>query len=129
NVDGTEALDSGLERVLDRSLVGHIGGDSYGFALDRWDFGDQRCQPLRSPRGEHHFRALFGERYGACFADPGAGAGHHHDAPLQYAHLDPLRMLSAEDRKSTRLNSSHVKISYAVFCLKKKKKTLLNQPL
>src|SRR5690606_40642002 len=29
----------------------------------------------------------------------------------------------AADRKSTRLNSSHVKISYAVFCLKKKKKT------
>src|SRR5215475_15126335 len=30
------------------------------------------------------------------------------------------------DRKSTRLNSSHVKISYAVFCLKKKKKTKTN---
>src|SRR5690606_41921315 len=29
----------------------------------------------------------------------------------------------ALDRKSTRLNSSHVKISYAVFCLKKKKRT------
>src|SRR5690349_21893236 len=29
---------------------------------------------------------------------------------------------SPEDRKSTRLNSSHVEISYAVFCLKKKKK-------
>src|SRR5690606_41624638 len=28
----------------------------------------------------------------------------------------------SSDRKSTRLNSSHVKISYAVFCLKKKKK-------
>src|SRR5215813_14585680 len=28
-----------------------------------------------------------------------------------------------EDRKSTRLNSSHVRISYAVFCLKKKKTT------
>src|SRR5438067_6126316 len=28
----------------------------------------------------------------------------------------------SEDRKSTRLNSSHVSISYAVFCLKKKKK-------
>src|SRR5690349_24289293 len=28
---------------------------------------------------------------------------------------------SGEDRKSTRLNSSHVEISYAVFCLKKKK--------
>src|SRR5436309_15956116 len=31
----------------------------------------------------------------------------------------------ARDRKSTRLNSSHVKISYAVFCLKKKKKKIL----
>src|SRR5690349_24164595 len=31
--------------------------------------------------------------------------------------------LDAKDRKSTRLNSSHVEISYAVFCLKKKKKT------
>src|SRR5690349_24201509 len=31
---------------------------------------------------------------------------------------------SAGDRKSTRLNSSHVEISYAVFCLKKKKKQL-----
>src|SRR5690554_7510973 len=29
----------------------------------------------------------------------------------------------AGDRKSTRLNSSHVRISYAVFCLKKKKRT------
>src|SRR5438874_3556234 len=31
-------------------------------------------------------------------------------------------MLGERDRKSTRLNSSHVEISYAVFCLKKKKK-------
>src|SRR5690554_7399120 len=30
--------------------------------------------------------------------------------------------LRIRDRKSTRLNSSHVRISYAVFCLKKKKK-------
>src|SRR5690606_295413 len=34
-----------------------------------------------------------------------------------------LRVLLSENRKSTRLNSSHVKISYAVFCLKKKKPT------
>src|SRR5690625_6222024 len=32
----------------------------------------------------------------------------------------PWTMTSAPDRKSTRLNSSHVAISYAVFCLKKK---------
>src|SRR5437899_7707771 len=31
---------------------------------------------------------------------------------------------SSEDRKSTRLNSSHLGISYAVFCLKKKKKKI-----
>ena len=33
-----------------------------------------------------------------------------------------------EDRKSTRLNSSHLVISYAVFCLKKKKHTTTTQP-
>src|SRR5690625_5374053 len=33
-----------------------------------------------------------------------------------------LKQKNIEDRKSTRLNSSHVAISYAVFCLKKKKK-------
>src|SRR5690606_39423734 len=36
--------------------------------------------------------------------------------------IERCRSLSEKDRKSTRLNSSHVKISYAVFCLKKKKK-------
>src|SRR6266511_5566832 len=35
------------------------------------------------------------------------------------------RLRRERDRKSTRLNSSHVKISYAVFCLKKKKKIYL----
>src|SRR5438128_6980216 len=34
----------------------------------------------------------------------------------------PLRPRATADRKSTRLNSSHGSISYAVFCLKKKKK-------
>src|SRR5256885_3706317 len=33
------------------------------------------------------------------------------------------KRLEPQDRKSTRLNSSHLVISYAVFCLKKKKKT------
>src|SRR5690606_40379041 len=38
---------------------------------------------------------------------------------LDYKHLYKAELYI--DRKSTRLNSSHVKISYAVFCLKKKK--------
>src|SRR2546430_12102045 len=36
------------------------------------------------------------------------------------------RQRSRLDRKSTRLNSSHSQISYAVFCLKKKKKTIVH---
>src|SRR5699024_12846271 len=36
-------------------------------------------------------------------------------------HCDRSEVLAMLDRKSTRLNSSHVSISYAVFCLKKKK--------
>src|SRR5690349_23115799 len=36
--------------------------------------------------------------------------------------MTAIRMEELADRKSTRLNSSHVEISYAVFCLKKKKK-------
>src|SRR5689334_23409691 len=39
-------------------------------------------------------------------------------SPLQWQKASP----TAEDRKSTRLNSSHSSISYAVFCLKKKKR-------
>src|SRR5438874_5867488 len=35
------------------------------------------------------------------------------------------RLHDGEDRKSTRLNSSHVEISYAVFCLKKKNKRVM----
>src|SRR5690606_41844227 len=41
--------------------------------------------------------------------------------PWRRSPRDFFRWRAALDRKSTRLNSSHVKISYAVFCLKKKK--------
>src|SRR5690349_23186890 len=42
------------------------------------------------------------------------------DRGLSRAQVPGSSALPAEDRKSTRLNSSHVEISYAVFCLKKK---------
>src|SRR5260221_6654673 len=44
---------------------------------------------------------------------------------LQSAHYWVIAPIIAEDRKSTRLNSSHTVISYAVFCLKKKNKDRL----
>src|SRR5690242_21166976 len=45
----------------------------------------------------------------------------HEDAAQVLEHLRS-RGWHLQDRKSTRLNSSHMSISYAVFCLKKKKK-------
>src|SRR3712207_8484780 len=42
--------------------------------------------------------------------------------------LDVAAGREAEDRKSTRLNSSHANISYAVFCLKKKKSGIHYDP-
>src|SRR5258707_4538137 len=44
------------------------------------------------------------------------------DGPDQISAKKPKRSGNNRDRKSTRLNSSHANISYAVFCLKKKKK-------
>src|SRR2546426_9295507 len=40
--------------------------------------------------------------------------------------VEPSELKTRRDRKSTRLNSSHLVISYAVFCLKKKKKNRKN---
>src|SRR5436309_7718523 len=66
------------------------------------------------------YTTLFRSRGAGGDARPG-GAG-----ALPGAGGAPPRPLDGRpeprDRKSTRLNSSHVKISYAVFCLKKKKK-------
>src|SRR5207253_11493250 len=46
----------------------------------------------------------------------------------QNASISPCVVVGRRDRKSTRLNSSHVAISYAVFCLKKKKKKNNKKP-
>src|SRR5690606_41723087 len=43
----------------------------------------------------------------------------HDEALRAHAAGDDAELVPARDRKSTRLNASHVKISYAVFCLKK----------
>src|SRR5690606_42033511 len=57
----------------------------------------------------------------------GAGqAGHDSFLPKLTVELPREPPQDRLDRKSTRLNSSHVKISYAVFCLKKKKTTYQN---
>src|SRR3712207_4770214 len=52
----------------------------------------------------------------------GLGAGNRPEKAREAAEesLEDIKNMLSEDRKSTRLNSSHANISYAVFCLKKK---------
>src|SRR5690606_41940302 len=81
------------------------------------------------------FRSRYRTPWGLALNFDGAMSDHVRryfiDGALYYVsqcHIDALRVdavhsivdASATDWKSTRLNSSHVKISYAVFCLKKK---------
>src|SRR5690242_21599309 len=63
--------------------------------------------------------------YTTLFRSPGPVRTDHHRQCLARslsAKQAAIPTHSAGDRKSTRLNSSHMSISYAVFCLKKKKK-------
>src|SRR2546427_3531169 len=53
---------------------------------------------------------------------------HHHGLALAAEHGADAGVLQHADRKSTRLNSSHSQSSYAVFCLKKKKKLNIRDP-
>src|SRR3712207_7821525 len=69
-------------------------------------------------RSRHHLaNALDKGDRGNLEVDP----GEHHAAEDG----ESRRIEAEQDRKSTRLNSSHANISYAVFCLKKKKKKKL----
>src|SRR5947207_6682224 len=61
------------------------------------------------------YTTLFRSQLALSHRHAAGGGGSGHEGPGVRAHLDP------RDRKSTRLNSSHTVISYAVFCLKKKK--------
>src|SRR5690606_41593141 len=74
--------------------------------------------PLVVERSRPHKRVLllkFREWNNINDAEPYKGG------ELMVEGSEVLDLDEGEDRKSTRLNSSHVKISYAVFCLKKKK--------
>src|SRR5690349_23482587 len=64
-------------------------------------------------------RVVFGEQIEIAIA--ALGVPRERVAAVLGVHCGaPTVVVDVEDRKSTRLNSSHVEISYAVFCLKKK---------
>src|SRR5438034_6959029 len=80
------------------------------------------------------YTTLFRSRVAHCLA---SSTRHERSRPCAWANAfsktkPPLQNygigLGTRDRKSTRLNSSHTVISYAVFCLKKKNQEDQNQP-
>src|SRR5690349_23013174 len=79
--------------------------------------------------GGHRIRFRRWWRCGDGRGDQRAGSRRCRYHLRRLERIDNRAVLSGRsggDRKSTRLNSSHVEISYAVFCLKKKKKIELN---
>src|SRR6266496_118078 len=100
-----------MQLLLIVALVGQIEGD------DQLVLGiDHRLRVvghLMTMRRAHQLRLDLGRHH--------LLASERRQFPRLALKLRALR-LERRDRKSTRLNSSHVEISYAVFCLKKKKK-------
>src|SRR5690554_7249359 len=112
-----------LRRGVGRSLPASSPGVSWGAS---------GSAGLRSSMGNSHgimegaepLPLLGGEQAGRSLGEVGqhaVGAGAHEAGQRLEDHAIGVQPAVLEDRKSTRLNSSHVRISYAVFCLKKKK--------
>src|SRR5690625_1685515 len=103
------------------------------FNIDSWQYSENRC--LNGMEASHLARALYiGYEVRPKFKVGDwvirtleLGRYHEKGRVFQIASFDDWENIYADDggpsqdRKSTRLNSSHVAISYAVFCLKKKK--------
>src|SRR5690606_40311213 len=96
--------------------------------FDLHSFPPRRSSDLLAEfaRDEHAPSRLLGSRRIETGSDPvdrGPQAGRDRLGDLRRDRVPDLGVVAAleeRDRKSTRLNSSHVKSSYAVFCLKKK---------
>src|SRR2546426_8551049 len=73
------------------------------------------------------YTTLFRSRTEANVSTTENGVGERSTRRLPPRASSNTSLAVAQDRKSTRLNSSHLVISYAVFCLKKKKKTKQRQ--
>src|SRR5690606_41997049 len=102
---------------------------TYSFYQERHSFPTRRSSDLEAKLELERARALHdlaiadkrraqAERL-AAIGRLASGVAHEINNPLAYvqSNLEMLTELARQDRKSTRLNSSHVKISYAVFCL------------
>src|SRR5205807_8772292 len=107
------------ENALQFSALGSLFDQGQGLFAREFEqvlvaqrVGDVKSQLSGLPRSEKLPRVAQLE---VRFRDFEAVRGAHHG-------VEPRARFLSQDRKSTRLNSSHLVISYAVFCLKKKKK-------
>src|SRR5947207_15904622 len=111
-----------IEKVL-RSAIANAErkADEAGAPLDVGELYVSNCFVNEGPRWKRLRPAPMGRafRYQKRTSHLGVGVAEHHVAARERV---AANVAEAEDRKSTRLNSSHTVISYAVFCLKKKKK-------
>src|SRR5438309_8093052 len=106
--------------------------------MRRAELGRQPLQTLGPPRPEYQVRPFGREPPRARLADSRTCAGDQDELSRDVTHvgdqndslprsttvLPSIATVASLDRKSTRLNSSHSSISYAVFCLKKKEKMM-----
>src|SRR5690554_7347427 len=122
---------SELEQALNRMRL-QILEDTRSLRQDTLKSRDERDEAIRANHAKNQFLANVSHELRIPLQSVLGYANLLTDTPLdqeqrEYVNtlLGASENLSAiinEDRKSTRLNSSHVRISYAVFCLKKKKK-------
>src|SRR5207302_3260897 len=119
----------GVREEIIFGIEGETKIRGFGRGLDGFSrTGEEMPAGIRFGAAEmsQRFLFLFGghlRRFAAIEADennfvvaPGVEGEH-----AQHADDALFDLIAKQDRKSTRLNSSHVKISYAVFCLKKKR--------
>src|SRR2546426_6723634 len=123
----TEELDRGIGSLVGIAELGQDGSQGRGSLTPH--------EPLLRPKvwlnqilravADHCDQCLEGSRESCSDDLPVSGLHVHHPRPWIDLVIRRLAAQpdSARDRKSTRLNSSHLVISYAVFCLKKKNNT------
>src|SRR5947207_10672294 len=115
------------EKQLARTvvLVDVVDGIPQGKGLDQWESAPIEGFDTRVVGAANDYGPTAGSEVVVVTAGIARKPGMSRD-DLVRTNADIVKQVSLEDRKSTRLNSSHTVISYAVFCLKKKKKQKSN---